>query len=364
MALIDDYIAAGIYDPVSEIAPRRLRLLKWLSEQGFTVEQMREANDEDGLARMATDRYLRGDVIAHDEALRIAGVDEATWHDLWIAAGLAPADTVSTSAAELFGVFASARSMFSPDAALHFLRVIGSSVSRIAEAANALFMVDVEGPMVAHDYEPVELAQEMFRAVALLDQIDKPIAQLLRLHLQDSIQRYRTARMNAAGSMDTPMAIGFVDLVGFTPLSREANPRELMQLVVEFEGQANDIVAAHGGRVVKFIGDEVMFTTVDPVASAEIVMSLYEDIREHTEVTPRGGLAYGPVLAHGGDFYGSTVNLASRVADVAVPWEVLVTDNFAAQLHDRFAVVPAGRRMLRGFDEPVTLHTLTMSNPA
>lgn len=363
MALIDDYIAAGIYDPVWEVAPRRLRMLQWLSEQGFTVEQMRAAHDEDGLARMATDRYLRGDVITHDEALRIAGVDETTWHHLWIAAGLAPTDTVSTAAAELFGVFASARAMFSQDAALHFLRVIGSSVSRIAEAANALFLVDIEGPMVAHDFEPIELAQEMLRAVALLDQIDQPIAQLLRLHLQDSIQRYRTARTNAPGTLDTPMAIGFVDLVGFTPLSREANPRELMQLVVDFEGQANDIVAAHGGRVVKFIGDEVMFTTVDPSASAQIVTRLYQDIRERTEVTPRGGLAYGPVLAHGGDYYGSTVNLASRVADVAVPWEVLVTDNFAAQLDDGFAVVPAGRRMLRGFDEPITLHSLTLSTP-
>ena len=364
MPRIDEYVSAGIYDPAWEIAPGRLRILEWLSDQGFTIEQLVEAHDEDGLSRLASDRYLRGKVIDHDEALRLVGVDEQTWHRLWIAAGLGPTTSVSTSAAELFSVFASAREMFTPDAALHFLRVIGSSLSRIAEAANTLFLVDVEAPMVAQPHEPLELAQEMLRAVMLLDQLDKPMAQLLRLHLQAAILRSRDSRVNETESMSAPMAMGFVDLVGFTPLSRDVNPRELMRLVLDFEGRAYDIVAEHGGRVVKFIGDEVMFTTVDPIASATIVLEMFASIRERADVTPRGGLAYGYVLPHGGDYYGATVNLASRVADIAVPWEILVTAEFAALLGGKFAVTPAGRRMLKGFDDPIELHSLSMAEAA
>ena len=359
MARIDDYIAAGIYDPNWEVAPRRLRILDWLSDQGFTVDELRAAHAEDGLSRLASDRYLRGPLLTHNDALKIAGVDDALWHQLWISAGLAPEASVSTSAAESIGVFAGARSMFSDVAALHFLRVVGSSLSRIAEAANTLFLVDVEAPMVLQQHEPLELAQEMLRAVKLLDQLDKPMAQLLRLHLRDAVQRSRDSRADGTQSMSAPMAIGFVDLVGFTPLSREADAQELMELVLDFEGRAYDIVASHGGRVVKFIGDEVMFTTVDPVASATIVLEMFGSIRARAEVTPRGGLAYGSVLAHGGDYYGATVNLASRVADIAVPWEILVTAEFAERLDDMFDVEPAGRRMLKGFDDPIELHSLS-----
>ena len=64
------------------------------------------------------------------------------------------------------------------------------------------------------------------------------------------------------------------------------------------------------------------------------------------------------MLSHGGDCYGSIVNMASRVADVAVPWEILVTDDLAAHLDDGFTLEPAGRRMLKGFSDPVVLRSL------
>jgi adenylate cyclase len=152
------------------------------------------------------------------------------------------------------------------------------------------------------------------------------------------------------------LSVGFVDLVGFTELSRKVSARDLAALVAEFEGVSNDIVTARDGRLVKLIGDEVMFVAVDAAAACDAALSLVERFAGHQAVTPRAGLAAGPLLMRGGDYYGPIVNLASRIAELAVPKEVLVTEQLvAAAGAQRFRFEPAGKRMLKGFDEPFAL---------
>jgi adenylate cyclase len=83
---------------------------------------------------------------------------------------------------------------------------------------------------------------------------------------------------------------------------------------------------------------------------------------EDRAVTPRAGLAVGPLITRGGDYYGPVVNLASRIADLAVPSEILVTAELrdeAEKLSPALHFDPAGRRMLKGFDEPIELFSLT-----
>ena len=98
------------------------------------------------------------------------------------------------------------------------------------------------------------------------------------------------------------------------------------------------------------------------MSGCEVALGLTESFRrDGSHVTPRGGVTYGSVLARGGDFYGPTVNLAARVADLAVPDEVLVDEELRRTVSatgDRFTFESAGRRMLKGFDEPVALYSL------
>jgi adenylate cyclase len=104
------------------------------------------------------------------------------------------------------------------------------------------------------------------------------------------------------------------------------------------------------------IGDEVMFATVRAAAACDIGLTLNEQFAGDATITPRGGLATGDVLMRGGDYYGPTVNLASRLAELAVPKELLVTPEVAADAGSagvRFE--PAGKRQLKGFDEPLAL---------
>jgi class 3 adenylate cyclase len=76
-------------------------------------------------------------------------------------------------------------------------------------------------------------------------------------------------------------------------------------------------------------------------------------------IQPRGGLAFGEVIMHHGDYYGPVVNLASRLTDNAVPGEVLVDSAArAASVETDICFEPAGRRQLKGFDEPVPVFAL------
>ena len=129
-------------------------------------------------------------------------------------------------------------------------------------------------------------------------------------------------------------AIGFVDMSGFTSLTRKATEAELRDLLDRFETLATDGVAQNGGRIVKTIGDEVLFQVDEPAAAAEIALQLLDEAAADPQLPDlRAGLAYGPVVSRLGDVYGSTVNIASRLTSIARPGAVLVDRD----LHDRLA---------------------------
>ncbi|WBB63520.1 adenylate/guanylate cyclase domain-containing protein [Streptomyces sp. WMMC500] len=129
------------------------------------------------------------------------------------------------------------------------------------------------------------------------------------------------------------LAVGFADLVGFTRLTRRLEEEELGELVEAFETTAADLVAAHGGRLIKTLGDEVLFAADDAGTAAEIGVRLIETLA-HDETMPelRVGIAFGTVTTRMGDVFGTTVNLASRLTSIAPKDTVLVHGDFAAEL--------------------------------
>ena len=125
------------------------------------------------------------------------------------------------------------------------------------------------------------------------------------------------------------MAVGFADMVGFTMLSQHLGDEELAAVVARFEELAHDTVVALGGRVVKMIGDEVMFVVSSASGAAQIGLSLAEAYSDDELLSDvRVALSIGPVLVKDGDYYGPVVNLASRLVNVAHPGTVLISDEF------------------------------------
>nr|WP_249420029.1 adenylate/guanylate cyclase domain-containing protein [Rhabdothermincola salaria] len=122
-----------------------------------------------------------------------------------------------------------------------------------------------------------------------------------------------------------PVCVGFADLVGFTAQTQQLDQAALARVVGRFESIAYDVVARHGARVVKTIGDEVMFVADDVRTGAELALELARSYREDPNLSDvRVGLATGPVLERDGDVYGHTVNLASRIVSIAYPGSVVV----------------------------------------
>jgi len=364
-----DFEVVGLYDPSAERAAQRLELLDWLvDEQGFTVEELADAAADAPwrLATIAGDRALRPGVAHSQQDLtELLGIDQATIDEMRRAVGYAQVDpdepVFTAQDVDAFRTFAIARPMFSDKAVVAFTRTLGSSLARIADAANSMFVADVEGDLAASGATELERAKANLEALGLLDGLRPVIDSIFRRHMQQVLDRSRRAREHITPTSGTDlarMAIGFVDLSGYTSLSRDLDARALSELVERFEVIASDAALAHDGRVIKLVGDAVMYAAVEPDDAVETARDLLVAFSAESHVRAHGGIAFGEVLARGGDYYGPVVNVAARLSEVAVPDEVLVTREVADRVE---GLEPAGRRMLKGFDEPVELASLTTS---
>ncbi len=210
-------------------------------------------------------------------------------------------------------------------------RVIGSSLARVATAL--IDSIDPEEPRVGLANRPQN--DEGFAAIAplLLPMLLQVMDYVWRRHVQAEA-RARMAREQAEGDPDHRI-IGFADLVGFTALSQQIDAHELAAVVDRFETIAYDTVNRLGGRVVKMIGDEVLFAVPDEASAIEIALSLAETYRDDDELSDvRVGLAAGPVLQREADVYGPVVNRASRIVNIAFPGSVVASAEIEESLHD------------------------------
>ncbi len=216
------------------------------------------------------------------------------------------------------------------DVALQMTRVIGSSISRIASAQIEAIETEIDQePAFDDGTEPAVL-----RARFLLPAVPRILDYTWRRHLQVAARR-RMVREAGAGPESTTVTVGFADLVGFTALSQQVDSHELAAVVDRFEATAYDIVGGLGGRVLKMIGDEVMFAVDGAGAGVEIALSLSEAYHDDEALSDvRVGLACGPALEREGDLFGPTVNMASRIVSIAYPGSVVVSGDVHDVLDD------------------------------
>jgi class 3 adenylate cyclase len=354
---------AGLYDPTAPNAADRLALLRWIAARGIGIDRMVEARKSGSITGLVADGVIRPwNRMLLDDAATAADLPPDQVGKVWQAAGFPPVDPATPSFTaddvEILRSFRSAAEMFGWAATLQFTRVMGSSLARIAEASVSLFTVQVEAGLAERAAGELALAEANLAATTALSGLPGVLDILFRDHVEAAIERSRATRVEGAPFGTARFAVGFVDLVGFTPLSLAMPTTELASIVEDFEGRAADVVVSHAGRVVKLIGDEVMFAALDPAAACAIALDLVDEFRGSAHVAPRGGVAHGIVITRGGDYYGPVVNLAARIADLAVPSEVLVTAE-VAELDVGFRFEPAGRRLLKGFAEPVMLYAAT-----
>lgn len=205
---------------------------------------------------------------------------------------------------------------------LQMTRVIGQSLARVAETQVTAVALR---PSEAGATNRVEAERAPLGDVAtLVSGVEPFLGYVWRRHLLAALARW-TASQDTGATEGHQLAVGFADMVGFTAVSQQLEERELAAMVLRFEEVASDRIAQAGGRVVKMIGDEVMFAADSLVDAAHIALDLV-DAHVNDDALPdlRVGLAYGPTFSWEGDLFGPTVNLASRLMNIVRPSAVLV----------------------------------------
>jgi len=227
---------------------------------------------------------------------------------------------------------------------LQQVRVISGSLARIASVEADGFAEQLAG-MHADDVPDEDIALAILADTRLAD-VGVLIEYLHRVQLRAAVWR----RLVRAAQPDLAIAVGFADLSGYTELSAGLDADGLSDLVAKWEAVAYDTIAAHGARVVKTIGDEVMF--VGPSRQVVTAAIRLQDAAAAAALPRlRIGAASGAVVARDGDFFGPAVNLASRLTEIARPGEILVP----VELHDELRTAGEmgvrwarrGRRKLR-----------------
>lgn len=333
----------GLYDPDAQDAEDRLALLHFLLDHGVEIVEMQEADRDGRLHVLAVDGLVRTRMrrMTLQQAAERLRVSPETCLRIWRALGFAdpePDEEVfSESDVEMMGLLPTAMRLgLDMDEVLHTGRVIGSSMARIAEVEVALLRANVEAPLRAAGAGDFVVARTLAGLVGeMLPRISMLIDGVHRQHLD--IAARSQVFMDLEGGLDTvDVTIGFADLMDFTAWSEKLAPSELSSAIASYEERVSDAVVASGGRIVKFIGDGVMFAATELDAGCEVALRLVEVFNWDPVLPPiRIGLAAGEAIKREGDYYGPVVNLASRIVDVALPRAVLVSKEVADRLGER-----------------------------
>lgn len=362
----EDLAAAGLYDPTAADAGDRLELLRYLLDEGCTLDDLLAADAGGRLVAAGADARLRGHQVPLDveEVAARAGIDPGVVSTAWRAIGFPTPPPGArlwwASDADTFAAFALAAELFGAERLAQFSRVLGRAAAQVAEAAVAMFLTDVQTRLEAEGRPPIELARANMAGQQAADAISGVFESAFRHHLQATQRRLDATTFTA--ERDRPLlCVGFADLVGSTELSHQLDPAGTARLAADLEEVATDTVARASGRLVKTIGDGLLFTTPAPPAALEIAAELVAWAAGDERLRGlRVGLAAGPVVWQDGDVHGPVVNLAARLCAAADGDQVLVDAGFAAAhwaAGGSPALTPAGERSLRGFTDPVTTFT-------
>ncbi|TDC58030.1 adenylate/guanylate cyclase domain-containing protein [Actinomadura sp. KC345] len=316
-------------------------------------------------------RYTRVD------AVRLSGVSREFSGRIWRAFGYPsmPDETVAYTDGDVAALDRLRRlvddGILDEDGVVRLVRAFGQTMTRLAE-----WQVSLLRSMLPQDMNEPPSAEAV---ETIVDIAEKHIGEFEPLVVHAWRRQLAAAGTRALGAAATrengdpagrPMTtVGFADMVSFTQVSRELEEIELARVVEWFEETAADIVASLGGRLVKTLGDEVLFSAETPEIGAEIALTVASAIQDETEVPDvRVGAAYGPVLPLMGDVFGTTVNLAARLTSLARPGSVVIDAELAARLDGRpdYEVTRIVRRPVRGLGiiQPYVLRRDRRPRPA
>ena len=212
------------------------------------------------------------------------------------------------------------------------LRAIGDSMRRVAEVEADWFRSEVIGRLASG-----KTGAEIAAIASQFRELFAPLSEQARraIHQAHEARAITTnviggfeaqlASMGLASRTDRPPAMCFLDITGYTRLTQERGDAAAADLAEQLARLVHRASVKHGGRPVKWLGDGVMFHFRDPGPGVVAALEMVEGVAEAGLPPAHVGLHAGPVIFQEGDYYGQTVNVASRIAEYARQGEVVVS---------------------------------------
>jgi len=280
-----------------------------------------------------------------------------------------PDDRIRDEDAELLTLVVSKLDLADDEDLSRFARLYGGAMQRLVPSGLQWFDRTVRQRVATWGLPDAERDTVVYqRGGQFADVVATVVPWLQRRHREHAVLDYLVsvteASMEERGMTPAqpkrPPAIAFLDLTGYTALAEEHGDEAAAELAVGLAGIVDEAAREYGGRPVKWLGDGVMFHFADPARAVVGGLELIEQTESAVSVPARIGINAGAVVAHEGDYFGRTVNVAARIADYARPHEVLVSEE-ARQSADatdvRFELI--GDVPLKGVSRSVRLHRVT-----
>jgi adenylate cyclase len=342
----------------------RLDLLCQLQEAGVPMEELKRAAEEDRLALLPVETVLarEGKYTAHELA-DAAGWDEDGLRRQWQALGLSLPDDPDAKVFSDEDLEAAERAKaiieagFPEEGRLEVSRVIGEATSRIAAAIRNLVGESLLRPGDTERDLGLRYAA-VAREVAPL--LGPTVEYVLKQHLIEQIRDDVISRAELRAGQLLPdareMAVCFADLTGFTRLGEAAPVEEVGAVAGRLAALASE-VSGDGVRLVKTIGDAAMLVSPETEPLVGAALALVDAAESEGADFPQlhAGLALGPAIPRGGDWYGHSVNLASRLTAMARPASVLCDEAVHDAVPEAFQWSFAGERRIKGVKGRVRL---------
>lgn len=312
-----------------------------------------------GATRDDLEREILGEspTLTSDEVVEPGNSSVADARRLWRALGFAKPDdstAFTTADRDAMRVLASLVSSgaIDFDTAIRLTRAVGHTMARLADWQVSTLSDHVE----ELEHSGHGTGSRLTTGIDLIRAVEPPFEKLMmyawRRHLAAAV-----GRVEALGATDSDLhtlrvTVGFADLVSFTRLSTGIGEDRLADLVEGFESSCADLVAARGGRVIKTLGDSVLFIADGPREGVDVASDIVGRIGGDPALPDvHVGLATGPVVMRLGDVFGSPVNMASRLTGVARRNRVICDQVTADAVREigGYAVRPLTERSIRGF---------------
>ena len=367
--LLGTPIGDGVWD---RTAADRASLIDFALRRGTSQAEVESAAAEGRLPLLALERVVAGHAsLTGPQVAEKAGVRLELATSVWRALGLPTQDLdqplFTRQEVHAMRVIGALRSVFTEEDLIEAASVIGRAMSEVSAASVELFRRRVTTAFVDAGLGELEIALRLAAMSELLiPPLEPMLESALRHHLRAAVQTEAALPLEASqtpGASELELAVAFADLVGFTQISERLSPLELGKVVARLLRRAEPELQARNARIVKSIGDAIMFTARDPVDCCRAAVDVVAAAADDGTLPPvRVGIAYGPVMRAYADYFGRTVNVASRLCDVAAPSEVLL--HAAEPIADErwrqaeLIATPGKRTKLKGIDGPIQTFTV------